>query len=97
MTLRALEGAPLTDEKVARTVVATAHAIAERTGVTLASIDHDDASVTVTLDAGRLESVAFLAELRRLTNTWHAGRDPGGASLWGEPPEDDEPHGEPWR
>lgn len=102
--LRALDGEPLADPVVARTVLATARAIAERTGVDLRSIEHDARTVTVALAAGPLETVAFLAELRRLTNAWHAGRtgrDPLRPSLWGDAPETDSGQtfdlGEPWR
>jgi len=97
MRLRALEGAPLADELVARTVVATAHAIAERTGVTLLGVAHDDASLTVTLDTDRLAGLGFMAEVRRLTNAWYAGKtgaDPNAPSLWGDRPDEDEQS--PW-
>ncbi len=84
ITLRALSGQPLADETTERTVRATAHAIAERTGVNVFSIDTDVDAITVRLDCPRLASVGFAAELRRLTERWYAGRHDG-ASLWGEP------------
>lgn len=106
MKLTAREGTPLTDESIARTVIATAHAIAERTGVELQRIDHDDNSLTVTLATDRLAGLGFMAELRRLTNAWHAGKvgsDPTQPSLWGNPPrskdgrdEDDDDDRDPW-
>lgn len=98
MKLTAREGTPLTDESIARTVIATAHAIAERTGVELQRIDHDDKSLTVTLATDRLAGMGFLAELRRLTNAWHAGKvgnDPLKPSLWGNPPKRDDDR-DPW-
>ena len=105
MKLTAREGTPLADDAVARTVIATAHAIAERTGVPLLEIVHDERSVTVRLAADKLAGLGFLAELRRLTNNWFAAR--GGTlagtpeetkpELWGDPPKrdgDDDP--DPW-
>jgi hypothetical protein len=91
--LRALSGAPLADDAVRTTVVATAHAIAERTGVALLAIEAAADSVTVTLGTDKLAAMGFLAELRRLTNTWFA-RKRSGESLWGEVPRD-EGDGEP--
>ena len=66
LRLRALDGEPLGDDAVARTVIATAYAIAERTGVPLESIEHDARSLTVRIGAPELQAVAFLAELRRI-------------------------------
>lgn len=89
VTLRALEGRPLRDEGVRGIVIATAHAIAERNGVTLLRVQADDASVTLDLAVGRLAALGFAAELRRLTGNWFAQKHEG-ASLWGEahePPE----------
>jgi hypothetical protein len=83
--LRALTGAPLRDARVRETVVSSAHAIAERTGVTLAAIDADDEGVTVTLPLDKIAAMGFLAELRRVTEQWHVKRT--GRTLWGEPPE----------
>lgn len=102
MKLSARDGTPLADAAIARTVVATAHAIAERTGVELQAIQHNDKSLTVRLATDRLAGLGFLAELRRLTNAWYAGKtgtDPNRPSLWGEPPkreDDDTDHRDPW-
>ncbi len=74
VTLRAPEGTPLADEHVRSTVESAARAIAERTGVALLAIHTDEASVTATLATHRLAATAFMAELRRATNAWHAGR-----------------------
>jgi hypothetical protein len=82
--LRALVGAPLHEAKVRATVVSTAHAIAERTGVTLLGIDADDRGVTVTLEADRIAALGFVAELRRLTEQWYSKKHYG-ESLWGRP------------
>jgi D-glycero-D-manno-heptose 1,7-bisphosphate phosphatase len=81
--LRALDGTPMRDAKVRATVMSTAAAIAERTGIALLAIEADDRSVTVTIDADRIAGLGFLAEVRRLTGAWYAGKH-GGASLWGE-------------
>jgi hypothetical protein len=86
--LTALEGEPLVDARVRATVLATASAIAERTGVELVSIDADGSSVTVTLGADRIAGLGFLAELRRLTNAWYEGKHHGGP-LWGIKPDAD--------
>lgn len=90
--LSATTGEPLNDERVRETVVAAAHAIAERTGVPLESVETDANSVTVKIGADKLAAMGFGAELRRATNTWHEGRF--GATLWGKPERDD---GEAWR
>ena len=88
VTLRAPEGAPLADESVRAIVEATAHAIAERTGIALLSLDSSDESVTATLASHRLAATAFMAELRRATNAWHAGRGHTGP-LWPRTPADE--------
>ncbi len=92
VTLRALEGTPLDDEGVRNLVIATAHGVAERTGVRLLALEHDRNSITVELNVSRLAAVGFAAELRRLTNAWHEHKYDG-RSLWGEPPglDDDDP------
>jgi hypothetical protein len=87
VTLRALEGEPLADEMVRRTVVAAAHAIAERNGVRLLRLDADPARVTATLETPRLAAIGFAAELRRVTTEWYRRRS-GAPTLWGEPATD---------
>ena len=87
LRLRAITGYPLANERVRETVVATANAIAERTGVSLGSVNADGDSVRVEIDAGEVVAVGFLAELRRLTNAWYEGKF--GESLWGEPPSEE--------
>lgn len=84
VTLRALEGEPLRDAAVRRTVVAAAHAIAERNGVTLLDLTTTPTSLTATLDASRLAAIGFAAELRRITGDWHRAHT-GEPHLWGEP------------
>ncbi len=83
LRLRALEGIPLADPVVRDTVVATAHAIAERTGVALLAAVAEDDAITVTIAADRLAGLGFLAELRRLTNAWYEKKFRDGP-LWGE-------------
>jgi D-glycero-D-manno-heptose 1,7-bisphosphate phosphatase len=89
VTLRAPSGTPLADHAVRTTVESVAHAIAERTGVSLLAIETDDASITATLATHRLAATAFMAELRRATNTWHAGRG-NTEPLWPRTPADDD-------
>lgn len=88
--LRALEGIPLADPVVRDMVVATANAIAERTGINLAEITTEPDSITVTLTADKLAALGFLAELRRLTSAWYEKKFREGP-LWGEPPRDAPP------
>lgn len=88
ITLRAKEGAPLADDRLRETVVSTARAIAERTGVRLVSIEATDNQVSVELVTSEIGAVGFAAELRRLTEAWYMGKHDG-ATLWGrveEPP-----------
>lgn len=82
VTLRARTGQPLAREDVERTVIATAHAIAERQGVELRSVEHTGDSITLVVAGPEIVAVGFAAELRRVTEHWHAGR--GDGSLWGE-------------
>jgi len=84
VTLRARDARPLADERARETVLATARAIAERTGVELTDLAATDSGVTATLTAPRLAALGFLAELRRLTNAWSRSRS--GADLWGPEP-----------
>lgn len=90
VTLRALEGAPLADRQTRDTVIATARAIAERTGVDILDLAAHDDHITVTLRCPKLAAIGLAAELRRLTNRWRQQKQ--GRSLWGEP----EGH-DPWR
>lgn len=96
VTLRALDGEPLADARVRDTVVATAHAIAERNGVSLTGVTTAPDAITVELRANRLAALGFAAELRRLTNAWHLKKF-GPPALWGElpPAHHDEPD-DPW-
>ncbi len=97
--LRALGGLPLADPIVRDVVIATAHAIAERTGVKLIDLQWSPDAIMLTIDESRLAAIGFAAELRRLTNRWHATRDPKlkqPTSLWGEPPALDDPDPADW-
>ena len=62
-------------------VASTARAIAERTGIELVSLDLDETSVEARVATHRLAAIGFAAELRRVTNAWHAGRSKG-ELLW---------------
>ena len=92
ITLRALEGQPLADKRVRGMVEATAHAIAERQGVTVLQLTAAPDRITATLNVGRIEAMGFAAELRRLTTTWYTQKF-GERTLWGEPIEE----GEEWK
>ena len=96
ITLSAREGEPLKHEKIREMVVATAHAIAERQGVAVLDIQTTPNSITTVLATGRIESIGFAAELRRLTTSWYT-RKFGVETLWGEPPGDEYDAGESWK
>lgn len=91
VTLRAHLGEPLRDEPTRGMVVATARAIAERTGVGIREIDTTPDSVVVTLEADHLAAVGFAAELRTLTTNWYRHKF-GVDQLWGQTPHE---HGTP--
>jgi hypothetical protein len=81
-TLRALSGTPLDDELVRRTVIASAHALAERTGIVIERLDVRPNEIEAMLDADEYAAVGFAAELRRATNAWYEGKFRDGP-LWG--------------
>jgi hypothetical protein len=83
ITLRALAGEPLADDRVRETVIATARALAERHGLSVLQVETDPDSATFTLNAGRIDAVGFAAELRRLTTRWYTQKY-GETTLWGE-------------
>jgi D-glycero-D-manno-heptose 1,7-bisphosphate phosphatase len=82
VTLRALDASsrPLSDERTRSTVESAARALAERTGITLSDLSLSDDAVTATLAIHQLGALAFMAELRRTTNSWHAHTH--GSPLW---------------
>lgn len=82
VTLRAKSGAPLQSTSVAAVVEATAHAIAERTGVTVVTVHIEPDAITATLRAPTIVAIGFAAELRRLTERWYQSKM--GTSLWDE-------------
>lgn len=82
--LRALHGTPLDDYTTRRAVEAAAHALAEREGVKLTSLEISPEGITITLDAERIVGLGFLAELRRSTNAWYEDKYRDGP-LWGTP------------
>lgn len=99
LRLRAHDGIPMDDPVVRDTVIATAHAIAERTGVVLTALSTDSNSITVTLAIDKLAAIGFMAELRRLTNAWYAKKFPdlqAEGPLWGTPPREDGGDGGEW-
>ena len=85
ITLRALEGEPLADNSIRQIIVSTAHAIAERQGVTVLNLETTPDSITVTLKTGRIQSLGFAAELRTLTTRWYTKKF-NMDTLWGNPP-----------
>lgn len=92
-TLRARTPGTLDDPAVARTVEAAAHALAERTGLSLLDFRIEPGAVRATIAGSRIAALGFITELRRTTNAWHAARTPGpegNAGLWFEagPPDD---------
>ena len=88
VTLRALDGEPLRNDRICEMVEATARAIAERQGIRVIDLTTDAASITTTLVAGRMEAIGFAAELRRLTTSWYTQKF-GAETLWGDPDRDD--------
>ena len=96
ITLRALEGEPLKDRRIREMVIATARAIAERQGVMVMDIRTDADRITVKLNTGRIESIGFAAELRRLTTRWYTQKY-GVATLWGEAEPEEEDQSESWK
>ncbi len=80
VTLTAERPGVFEDPRVRDTVIATANAIAERTGLKLVEVTLDASGVSATLEAPEVVAVGFGAELRRLTDAWHRGRF--GTPLW---------------
>lgn len=89
--LRAWEEGALTDPKVRDMVIASAEAIAERTGVQLISIEIDEQGVNAVVRGDRLIAMGLVAELRRLTGAWYTRHHPG-CHLWIEPDPDRDAH-----
>lgn len=89
MRLNAASEGALAEHAVHDMVVASAEAIAERTGVRLVSIEADGSGITAIIEGDRLAALGLAAELRRLTGAWYARRHPG-ERLWHEPPQPDE-------
>ncbi|MBX3365032.1 MAG: HAD-IIIA family hydrolase [Phycisphaeraceae bacterium] len=80
--LLALRGEPLADQRTRETVLASARALAERTGVCLLGLRAEPSAIEVTLRASPVAALGFVAELRRITNRWHEARH--GGALWPE-------------
>ncbi len=96
VTLRALEGEPLSEKQVRDMTIATANAIAERSGVKIINLRNDDRSVTITIAGTRIAAMGLAAELRRLTTAWYAHKF-GVEALWGDAKIDDDDAGEDWK
>ena len=71
---------PLGSDDVRRIVIATAEAIAERTGVRLIATSVEGNALTLTVAGPPLVAVGFAAELRRVTEAWHRAKF--GNPLW---------------
>jgi len=82
LRLRALSGSPLSDPETDAYVAQAAHLIAQESGVRIVSLETTDSMLLATLDADGVTAVAFLAELRRRTNTWYEEKYRDGP-LWG--------------
>ncbi|MEL6330647.1 MAG: HAD-IIIA family hydrolase [Planctomycetota bacterium] len=86
VTLRDPTAEPLADPDTRETVESAARAIAERTGIELLALETTSDAVTATLATHKLAATAFMAELRRATNQWHA--EHRGGLLWPEKRQD---------
>lgn len=82
--LSALSGKPLEDRATRDTVIASARALAERSGIVIDHLSVRGDSIAVTLQSDRITGVGFAAELRRTTNAWYEGKYHDGP-LWGTP------------
>lgn len=80
--LRALHGSPLLDPETDAQVAKTAHELAAESGVRIVALETTGSMLLATLDADGVTAVAFLAELRRRTNTWYEEKYRDGP-LWG--------------
>ena len=79
--LHCTPSASLADPAVRDTVIASAHGIAERTGVVLRSVEAEDASgLRIMVEGSDVIALGLAAELRRHTDQWHRGRT--GHALW---------------
>lgn len=72
---------PLSDDDVRRIVVASAQAIAERTGVALHGASIEGHVLSLTIQGPTLVAIGFAAEVRRVTEAWHRAKY--GHGLWG--------------
>lgn len=76
--------ASLDDPRTRDTIIATAHGIAERTGVGLRSVEVDDEGrLRLTIEGPELVALGLAAQLRRDTDRWHRGRT--GHAFWTGP------------
>ncbi|MCH2161528.1 MAG: hypothetical protein MK085_06600 [Phycisphaerales bacterium] len=86
-SLHAADGDPLAQAGTRDTVLASVHAIAERTGVELLKVDIFDQRIDVQVYGSEILVLGLLAELRRNTDHWHRQRL--GTPLWISPSGDD--------
>jgi len=84
ITLRTRSGIGPLDPAVRDMVVASAHALAERTGLPIDQVSADEEQITVRIAGPPIVAVGFAAELRRITERWYRGRY--GGILWGDEP-----------
>lgn len=78
--LLARDAGALSDPRLRDLIIATAHGISERTGVTIVSAVVDEDAVELSAQAPPIVLMGLAAELRRVTNAWYAGRT--GRTLW---------------
>ena len=86
VTLHADTGTPLADERIQGTIVAAAHALAERFGIAIVDLSTTADTIEVTLSCDEVTAVGFAAELRRNTNTWHQAKFMAASAVDSSPP-----------
>lgn len=87
--LRTDPDASLDEDALGETVIAAAHAAAERTGVTLKSVVRETDGLVLEVEGPMLVAIGLAAELRRATDHWY--RDRTGRHLWIAPEDESTP------
>ncbi len=82
ITLQALVGNPLDDDKIRKMVIATAHAIAERQGIKIIRITTTPNQITIQASGAEIIALGLVTELRQLTNNWYQHQYHA-QNLWG--------------
>lgn len=71
------------------TIIAAAHAAAERIGVTLRTAEFEGDGLMLEVEGPMLVAIGLAAELRRATDRWH--RERTGRHLWTAPEDESTP------